>query len=876
MQISPSIRRKFFTLSAGLLIGLLLATVGVAQVQTDDPLSDIKAENLDLTHKIAERDQWLKDTLTDFASVQQRQKQLKKHMQRIENRAQIKVMGDAFVQSAIDELRRLPKPIFFEQAHKRREFLLATASDEGLRYEQVLDELRVLDTAVAGCLLPTIPEAQRAQVKSDCSAALKEQRNLSGQLLALDRSLFEALQETDAVDQALMQESEDAHYKLTQLLVWVPGRNFVQTLGGILPAVTWTVSSTNWREAFEDLVAESAKRSSGTVFWSVVTLLLLAARWRLIDRLVKLAPASGHYRPFHITHTLAALCIMLALALPWPIVLWWVSSLLNTAIEAHGFTRAVADALLSMAKIILALSVTRWFIHRHGVAVAHFGWDALSLNYVARALRNFCMLFVPLILIAALNGMNYSPYANRESLGSLAFALALLTLVGFLVRVFREAGLPMQRLGRKKPQSRILQFHKFWFITLVLVPLCFAGLALAGYFTAVAYFFALLLRSLFFVLGAAVFYGLIALWVQVEHARLERLQRDVDARAAAEAKEEADSEEDGEIAIVLPRLDISAIGEQTRAMLDFFITLFLVAGIWSVWKDALPVVSVISNHALWVSSELVNDKTVSFTLTVGHLFQALVIIAITGVAVKNVGALLDIFMLKRLDMRADATYAIKVITRYALMALGLSLASSVLNIGWSKVQWLAAALSVGLGFGLQEIFANFVSGLIVLTERPIRIGDVVTVGDVTGTVARIRARATAVVDFNNKEVIIPNKSFITNQVINWTLSSGTTRLLLQVGVAYGSDTELVQQVLLEAVQANEDVLEQPSPSVYFVNFGESSLDFEIRAFVDDFDKRLRVQHELNTAIVGVLRAHGIEIPFPQRDLHIRSGTVCPS
>ena len=123
----------------------------------------------------------------------------------------------------------------------------------------------------------------------------------------------------------------------------------------------------------------------------------------------------------------------------------------------------------------------------------------------------------------------------------------------------------------------------------------------------------------------------------------------------------------------------------------------------------------------------------------------------------------------------------------------------------------------------------------------------VTVGDVTRTVARIRARATAVIDFDNKEVIIPNKAFITDRVINWTLSTGTTRLLIKVGVAYGCDTALVQKLLLEVVQANDDVLEQPSPSVYFIDFGE-----------------------INTAIDGVLREHGIEIPFPQRDLHIRS------
>jgi potassium efflux system protein len=243
---------------------------------------------------------------------------------------------------------------------------------------------------------------------------------------------------------------------------------------------------------------------------------------------------------------------------------------------------------------------------------------------------------------------------------------------------------------------------------------------------------------------------------------------------------------------------------------------------------------------------------------------------ITYVGMRNVGAVLDMALLQRLELQKDATYAVKTVSRYVIAGAGLVLASNTLHIGWDRLQWLVAALGVGLGFGLQEIVANFVSGLIVLGERPIRIGDVVTVGDVTGTVTRIRARATVVTDWDNKEIMIPNKAFITQHVINWTLSSQTTRLLVKVGVAYGSDTARTQRVILEAVTAIPDVLTEPSPSVYFVAFGESSLDFEIRAFVDSFDKRLSILHAILNAVEQALRANGIEIPFPQRDLHIRS------
>ena len=136
--------------------------------------------------------------------------------------------------------------------------------------------------------------------------------------------------------------------------------------------------------------------------------------------------------------------------------------------------------------------------------------------------------------------------------------------------------------------------------------------------------------------------------------------------------------------------------------------------------------------------------------------------------------------------------------------------------------------------------------------------------------ALLGGSATVVVDFDNKEVIIPNKAFITERVINWTLSDQTTRLLIKIGVAYGSDIALVQRLILDVVRGNRDVLQDPSPSVYLVAFGDSTLDFEIRAFVDSLDKRLRVQHEINIEVARLLRENDIEIPFPQRDLHIRS------
>ncbi|MHC5046351.1 MAG: mechanosensitive ion channel domain-containing protein, partial [Planctomycetota bacterium] len=202
--------------------------------------------------------------------------------------------------------------------------------------------------------------------------------------------------------------------------------------------------------------------------------------------------------------------------------------------------------------------------------------------------------------------------------------------------------------------------------------------------------------------------------------------------------------------------------------------------------------------------------------------------------------------------------------------VGVVIAFAAIGVTWQKVQWIAAAITVGLGFGLQEIFGNFMSGLIILFERPIRVGDTVTVGDISGTVTRIRIRATTVTDWDRKELIIPNKEFVTTRINNWSLSDPILRIILPVGVAYGSDTQKATQLLLDVARACQHVLDDPPPRALFLGFGDSSLNLELRVFIPSIDSFLTTRHELHEAIDKAFREAGIEIAFPQRDIHVRS------
>ena len=264
--------------------------------------------------------------------------------------------------------------------------------------------------------------------------------------------------------------------------------------------------------------------------------------------------------------------------------------------------------------------------------------------------------------------------------------------------------------------------------------------------------------------------------------------------------------------------------------------------------------------------QLINDAVVG----IGVLLFAIVASMVAWALIRNLPGLLEVLVLSRLNMRQGTSYAITTILNYAIIAIGAMTVFGALGVSWDKLQWLAAALSVGLGFGLQEIFGNFVSGLIILFERPVRIGDTVTIGTFSGTVSKIRIRATTITDFDRKEVIIPNKAFVTERLINWSLSDTVTRVVIRLGVAYGSDLDKVKEVLLKAAHDHPKVMQEPAPAVFFTTFGASTLDHELRLYVRELRDRSYTVDELNRAIDRLCRENDINIAFNQLEVHLRN------
>ncbi len=260
------------------------------------------------------------------------------------------------------------------------------------------------------------------------------------------------------------------------------------------------------------------------------------------------------------------------------------------------------------------------------------------------------------------------------------------------------------------------------------------------------------------------------------------------------------------------------------------------------------------------------------SVTIGSILLLLILFASVIIIERIVQKQLIRRFLSRTKLQPSLQFGLSRIIGYTLIAVGFYVAFQLVGVDLSSLAIIAASLGVGIGFGLQNIINNLVSGIIILAERPISIGDRIEVAGVAGRVTKIQLRSTTMVTNDNITMIVPNADFISNTVTNWSHGDPKVRIRVPVGVAYGSDLKLLQRLLLEAAAEHPKALRDPSPVVLFTEFGDSSLNFELGVWTQEMTATpIHFTSEMNFIIDQKLRENDIEIPFPQRDLHVRSG-----
>jgi potassium efflux system protein len=478
----------------------------------------------------------------------------------------------------------------------------------------------------------------------------------------------------------------------------------------------------------------------------------------------------------------------------------------------------------------------------------------------------------PLMLIAVtLHHIGNGDWNN--SLGRLATIGLLLLSTVFVYQVFRPGG-PLFS-NHENRESHFYRLRYFRYAILSLGHIALIVFAIAGYYYTTYQLGTNLLHSLALGICVVTLYCLSLRFLLVRRRKL-RYDQLIEQRRKQQ-KLAAESTADGTTAQTVAEAmeidiqeqigtDINSVTRQAKELTGVIFLFACGAILWQIWQDVLPATKYLDTVQLW-SVAVGGDAAIEW-VTLRDLFISFGLFLLTFFAVRNIPGMLELVLLKRLPLDSGSRYAITTIFRYVLTVVGVILALNFLKIPWAKYSWLVAAISVGLGFGLQEIVANFVSGLIILLERPVRVGDVVTIDGTTGVVSRIQMRATTVTNWDNQELVVPNKDLITGKLMNWTLSSVMNRVSLKVGVAYGSDIDQVHQLILNVAKENDHVLNEPTPLVTFGEFGDSSLNFTLRCCITAIEKRFVIVHQLNKGINDALNAANIEIPFPQRDVHM--------
>ena len=824
--------------------------------------------------------------LAKTQAAQTRLDEVKKQTQELENsfagiQRRIKVTGH---NSAVGRLLRRQNSELPDLGQLRREnrTRIQELGELDLRRIELEDQRRVLGDIEASIerilssAQETIEPKQLNRNRTLLRQMLANQTQVIDSVSAYYHEYAELLFDLNLAAEKLTQQTQTIAQLISEQVLWIRSAPplGLDTLRDALAPTIWILTPAKWLGIGETLRLGIQDRPLANGITLLVILLLILLRPRLVRAISTLGEYALTRRMTEFAPTIKTLVATLLVAALWPVLLWSLSRTLDGYAFVDGFALDVAFGSKVAAATLISLELLRRVARKNGLAQAHFRWPEPALTSVC---RHFAWFAPTSVLCVFAIGMLYSHGDEgwTESLGRLLFIAEMLLLWSFLALLFpRHHGLMENVATLKRARGRRV-FLRSTRLLALFAPLCLIVTAGLGYgYTAIHLGWRLYLTGcLMFGLGLVAELISRALRLARRRIAIEQAEKRLEA-----LKQQGEKVSDAEI--LDQEIDLATVNTQSDRLLRSSLAVVLVFGLWFVWADVIPALGVLDEVQIGQTSVAITtaeDGTLLaepvqtlVAITLKDLFVALLIAFITIGAIRNLPGLVEMTVLTRMRMPAGERHATTTILRYTITILGIIYAFDALGIGWSNIQWLVAAMGLGLGFGLQEIFANFISGIIILFERPIRVGDTVTIGDISGTVTKIRIRATTITDFDRKDLIVPNKEFVTGKLINWTRTDSVLRVKVAVGIAYGSDTKTAIRLLKQVAADSPLVLENPDPQVFFHAFGDSTLDFELWAYCDNVDNRFPLTHDLHLRIDQAFRDADIEIAFPQRDIHVRS------
>jgi potassium efflux system protein len=851
-------------------------------------VQDLARRNSELGKQLNELALKLEEISRDENHATSEAKRVRENFRLARQKLEIAGLSEALGQALLEQRRGLPDSSEFKAAEKQRQQLVVESSLRQIRHQQERAKLSDLGAYVDEQLSP-LSKTWQVLLRDEVRHLAELRRDLLDKAIAADDTFLQALGELDVAQRDLSEAITAYDNYLDERLLWVrtgepPSWKMLQTIASRLAIF---LDPAHFTELFKTLVFPE---EFPWILLLGLTLFgfLMSRRSRLRASLARSGRNVGQMRHDRYVATIRALLLTLLLALPWPVLFTALGLHLQLAHESvltaldiefdqtvawsGQFVPAIGAAFYKIALYLFYFVAFRIFCEPDGLAVAHFGWYLEETQRLRKETRRLMSVFLPsaFVLIAA---VSFDPAALAGGLSRLFFVIVLLSLAWFFGRILAPRSGVLREFYASRPASPLTWFRYLWLALGLLLPVMLAILAVLGYVYTAVQFGTRLVDSLWLLVAIILIHQLLVRWVLLTERRLvfkDALERHRAQRAAREANQEADtaSAENTLLAAEETGVDYVALSANSKKLINTVLSVVAALGLWAIWSTVMPAFRILNDISLWRYSARVDGAEQLLPVTLGDAMLGLLIVVFGWIAARQLPSLIEIVLLTRLDITAGGRYAVSKLTQYTIIAVGIVMVFSVLGGSWSQIQWLVAALGVGIGFGLQEIVANFICGLILLFERPIRIGDVVTVGETSGVVTRIRIRSTTIRNWDQKELIVPNKEFITGRLLNWTLSDPMARIVARVGIAYGSDVGLAMKLVREAVAEHGRVLEEPEPLVTFEDFGDSALVIALRCYIESMDSRLQIHSELNEAINRKFTEAGIVIAFPQRDIHL--------
>ncbi len=727
--------------------------------------------------------------------------------------------------------------------------------------------------------------AQREFLQSGAQHVLDRKKEYLDTLIRSYNSYFDALVELDTTERQLISVTQKYQHYIDERVLWIRSARPLYSDFRLDDSDYQLISPAAWEELGGKLWTDARENFAAYVLAGIGMTVLLWLGIRCRRDIAAQGEIAERGNCCQFLPTFRTALATLVLVLPWPSLMLFLAWRISPLAARDGLACGVVHGLFGLAVTYFLLQLTKQLCRPGGLGESHFQWPESATRLMRRSLRMLMIFGLPLVVtVATLKGID--PEHGRDVLERSGLLLIAALLAVFASRAFSPITGVFKEYLAYNPGGWLSRMKHVWYWALVSVPVFLAGLSLFGYHYTARQLASRMYITATLVLLVIVARSMLLRLVLIARRKLTmaeaRRRREETTAGTASANNQAAMGVGQLVAPSAPQVDLKTHSADSAARRHF-------AGGRHAGGDVVHLerrragLGFLDRFSLWTTTVTVAEQAVDaageatvastekiMTVTLADVGLAAIIAIVTIVAGRNVPGLLEMAVLRRLPLENSIRYAITTMASYAIILVGVIVGCQTIGLRWSQIQWLATALTFGLAFGLQEMFANFIAGLIILFERPVRVGDIVTVDDTSGVVSKIRIRATTITDWDRKEYIVPNKEFITGKVLNWTLSDQVNRVVITVGVAYGSNTKLAHELLLKVANDHPLTLEQPPTMASFDGFGDSCLNFTLRTFLPSMENRLLVIHELHTAIDEAFREADIEISFPQRDLHIRT------